>query len=306
MLEDRPSIRYEAERVGRKQPISCPFPGCPGKLSSAYMLRRRFWDLHPKDSVVIPWEGSFPRCERCRMQCNPRYPRHIHSQVCQLGVERRTQRDSAITLALALRQLFYVEGEVLEKVESCWYLGRILTQDNDDIRAVRRQIKKARGIWAQVGQVLQAENTPPKVSAKFYKAVVQSVLLYGSETWNLTKTATAQLDRFHIRAAYRMAKVHKPRRGLNQVWVYPATEGVLKECGMHSIPHYIGVRWETIFRYVVDRPIHTTCMEGERRRGSAATVVVGAADVSGRQRCRRSWRIEAPWSSRLMAFGATT
>ena len=61
------------------------------------------------------------------------------------------------------------------------YLGRILAQDNDDIRAVQSQIKKARGIWAQVGQVLQADNTPPKVSAKFYKAVVQSVLLYGSE-----------------------------------------------------------------------------------------------------------------------------
>ena len=136
-------------------------------------------------------------------------------------------------------------------------------------RAVRSQIKKARGTWARVGQVLQADNTPPKVSAKFYKAVVQSVLFYGSETWNLTKTALARLEGFHVRAAYRMAKVHKPRRGLNQVWVYPDTEDVLKECGMHSISHYIGVRWETIFRYVVDRPIHTTCMEGERRRGSA-------------------------------------
>jgi hypothetical protein len=116
------------------------------------------------------------------MQCNPRYPQHIHSQVCQLGVERRTQRDSAITSALALRQLFYVEEEVLEKVESFRYLGQILAQDDDKIRAVRSQIKKAQEIGARVGQVLQAENTPPKVSAKFYKAVVQSVLLYGSET----------------------------------------------------------------------------------------------------------------------------
>ena len=86
------------------------------------------------------------------MQCNPRYPRHIHSQVCQMGVDRRTQRDSAITSALALRQLFYADGEVLEKVESFWYLGQILAQDDNDIRAVRSQLKKARGIWARVGQ----------------------------------------------------------------------------------------------------------------------------------------------------------
>ena len=44
-----------------------------------------------------------------------------------------------------------------------------------------------------------------RVSAKFYKAIVQSVLLYSRKTWNLTKTALARLEGFHIRAAYRMA-----------------------------------------------------------------------------------------------------
>jgi hypothetical protein len=72
LLEERAGTRYEAERVGRKEPIKCPFPGCPGKLSSLYMLRRHFRDLHPKDSIEIWWEGSYPRCERCAMQCNPK------------------------------------------------------------------------------------------------------------------------------------------------------------------------------------------------------------------------------------------
>ncbi len=80
------------------------------------------------------------------------------------------------------------------------YLGWILAQDDDDVRAVRQQIKKAQEIWARAGQVLTAENTPPKVSAKFYKAIVQSVLLYGSKTWNLTTIALARLEGFHIRA----------------------------------------------------------------------------------------------------------
>jgi hypothetical protein len=40
---------------------------------------------------------------------------------------------------------------------------------------------------------------------------------------------------------------------------------------LKSAPHLndIGVRRETIFWYVVDMPILKTCMEGERRRGSA-------------------------------------
>ncbi len=67
LLEEHAGIHYEAERVGRKMPIKCSFPGCPGKLSSTYMLRRHFRDLHPKDSVEVSWEGHYPRCEWCVM-----------------------------------------------------------------------------------------------------------------------------------------------------------------------------------------------------------------------------------------------
>jgi hypothetical protein len=213
LLEERAGAHYRANPGGRKDPIQCPHPGCPGMLSSPYMLRRHFRDLHPKDTVEIPREGNCPRCERCTMQCNPRYPRHIHTQVCLLGTERQTQRDSAVLAALALRKLFHVEGEVLEKVDLFRYLGRILAQDADDVRAVRQQIKKARGIWARVGQVLMTDNTPPQVSAKFYKAVMQSVLLYGSETWNITTTALARLEGFHICAAYWMAEETQAKEG---------------------------------------------------------------------------------------------
>jgi hypothetical protein len=68
---------------------------------------------------------------------------------------------------LALHKLFHVEGELLDKVNLFQYLRWILAQDDDDVWAVRNQIKKARGIWARGGQVLMAENTPQKVSAKF-------------------------------------------------------------------------------------------------------------------------------------------
>jgi hypothetical protein len=41
----------------------------------------------------------------------------------------------------------------------------------------------------RVWQVLRAENVPPRVAAKFYKAVVQAVILNGSKTWVLSTTA---------------------------------------------------------------------------------------------------------------------
>ncbi len=132
--------------------------------------------------------------------------------MCKLGAEQLTQQDSAITATLALHELFYVKGELLEKVNSFQYLGRILAQDNDDVQAVRNQIKKARETWARVGQILTADNTPPKVSTKFYKVVVQSVLQYGRKTLNLSTTALAWLEGFHICTAYQMAENTSQRR----------------------------------------------------------------------------------------------
>jgi hypothetical protein len=88
------------------------------------------------------------------MQCNPSCPAHINTKECRAGTECRHQRDMAIRLALALRQQFRIQDQVLEQVNVFKYLGRLLSQDEDDIQAVRAQLRKARSTWARVGSVL--------------------------------------------------------------------------------------------------------------------------------------------------------
>ncbi len=118
-----------------------------------------------------------------------------------------------------------------------------------------------------MGQVLRGENTAPRIAAKFYKTVVQAILLYGGKTWNLTNSALARLKGFHLCAAYKMARKHQPKRGVNGVWVYPKTADVLEECGMATIAAYIQSCHQTIAVYVAMRPVFKACMEGEWRRG---------------------------------------
>jgi len=202
------------------------------------------------------------------MQANPQYPRHRFTKECQVGVERKKQWEAAVKSALALRQQFSAHGDVLKQVEVFKYLGRLLAQDDDDIQAIRAQLQKARATWDRVGQVLRAENVPPRIAAKFYKAVVQAVLLYGSETWVLSTTALASLKGFHIRAAYRMAVRHKPRRGPGHRCIYPKSKYVLEECGMSTLAEYITVCWQTIAVYVATHPILNECRQGERKRGA--------------------------------------
>ncbi len=202
------------------------------------------------------------------MQVNPFYPNHQYTKECQVGVEHRKQRKTAILSALALRQQFTVHRDVLKRVKVFKYLGRMMAQDDDDIQAIRAQLRKARATWARVGQVLRSENVLPFAAAWFYQAIVQAILLYGSKTWVISWTALARLEGFHIRAAYCMAEKHKPKRGPGNVWVYPKLEDVLKECGMKTMEEYIAIRRQTIATYVATRPILAECRRGERKRGA--------------------------------------
>ncbi len=189
--------------------------------------------------MIVPSEGYFPRCERCRMQVNSVYPQHIRTKECGIGMDQQLQQESAISLALALQREFTVNGSVLERIKVFKYLGQLLVQDDDDAQAIRQQMRKAQGVWAQVGQVLHGENVMPQVAAKFYKAVVQAILLYGSKTWNLSASSLARLEGFHIRVAYRMAREHQPRQGANHAWVYSKSADVfggvrdVDDCGVH-------------------------------------------------------------------------
>ncbi len=144
------------------------------------------------------------------MQVDPRYLAHINTNECWAGTEQCHQQDMAVRSALALRHQFMVHKDVLEKVKVYRYLGRLLLQDDNDIQALQSQLCKAYGMWARVGQVLHRENAPARTSAKFYKAIVQSILLCSSKTWVLSKAVMARLEGFHINTAYWMAKEHVP------------------------------------------------------------------------------------------------
>ncbi len=88
--------------------------------------------------------------------------------------------------------------------------------------------------------MLRAENATPKTCGMFYKATVQAVLLYGSETWSLSPLSMKCLEGFHICAAWRMSGKN-PERNVDGSWTYPCSEEVLEAVGMKSIFHYLDV-----------------------------------------------------------------
>jgi len=151
------------------------------------------------------------------------------------------------------------------------YLGHLLTQDDDDIQAVRQQIRKARGIWARGSQVLRGENTTPCVTAKFYGsgAVFAPLRERDLEPADPNCAGTAGRVSYPISAPPMgwLGNTNLPKVCLG-IGYTPRKKDVLVECGLHPVKDYIDTRHSTIAMYVVNRPIFRECQEGERMRGS--------------------------------------
>jgi hypothetical protein len=193
---------------------------------------------------------------------------HYETALCREGIARRVQHAVAERAHLSLNQTFTAYGERLERVEVFKYLGQLLAYDNNAAWAVRGNLKKAHAVWSRLSCMIRAENASPRACGIFYEATMQSILLFGSETWNLSPSSLKLLEGFHIRATWRFAG-KRPMKLPDGTWTYPNLAQVLEDVGLKTVAHYIAVCWQHIANYILNKPIFTMCMDGVRRRGSS-------------------------------------
>ena len=95
------------------------------------------------------------------------------------------------------------EGEEIKRVSAEFkYLlvGRIVSEEDDDTPAIEANLKKSNAKWSMFKKVLTREQrrASRRVMGHFYKAIVQSILVYGAETWVINPKKHAKtLDFLH-------------------------------------------------------------------------------------------------------------
>ena len=76
-----------------------------------------------------------------------------------------------------LEKAFHAYGTKIRAVTEFKYLGRVLTNTDDDWPAVAGNIRKARASWGRLARILGREGADLKVTRSFYTSVTQQVLL---------------------------------------------------------------------------------------------------------------------------------
>ena len=118
--------------------------------------------------MLVPW-----RSLNGQHKCTSQYKKGAEQKRWRLEAEE----ERAIT-----SRAFSAHGQPLDMVTSFRYLGRLISAAENDWPAVVNNLSRARGVWRSMTRILSREGAQPRVSGFFFKAVVQAVLLFGSET----------------------------------------------------------------------------------------------------------------------------
>jgi hypothetical protein len=238
---------------------NCPVESCPAKVKTPGEMRKHFRNRHLQDTIVIEEEGPLPQCIKCGLFQSIVGERHQRSADCRRFTEIREKREQAKVQRAANDFNFTVNGTPIKYTKEFKYLGRILEENDSDQPAISRNLQRAREKWGMIGRILSKKGANPKVMATFYKTIVQSVLLYGAESWVISKHMMSSLRSFHRRCARFITGKHI-WQDIHGNWHQPSSKETLEAAGLWTIEEYIRRRKATVMAYVKDRPIYQRCM----------------------------------------------
>ena len=122
---------------------------------------------------------------------------------------------------------FNIDGKTIKKVTEFKYLGRILDYNDDDLKALETQVAKARAVWGRIGKILKMRSDSNiRIMSIFYKVIIQTVLLYGAESWVLNDYGRRKLTTFHNKCARFLTGRYITK--VDDEWIYPDTTKTLE------------------------------------------------------------------------------
>ena len=158
-----------------------------------------------------------------------------------------------------------IDGEALEEVTSFKYLGQNITTDGKTDDEIKTRIAVARLRFSELSNILTSQSTQLGTRIRLLKCYVHSVLLYGSETWTITKTSERKIKAFEMWTYRRMARISwKERKTNKEVCDALGLEtNLLKEMKSRKLKYFGHVkRHTTILKEVMEGKV-----DGKRARG---------------------------------------
>ena len=112
----------------------------------------------------------------------------------QTGLRINIGKTKSMSINANNNAAFSIDGEEIEEVDSFTYLGSEVSKGGGAAEDIRRRTGKACAAFYRLSKVWKNSNIFTKTKVKILMSNVVSVLLYGCESWRMTRQAENRLD----------------------------------------------------------------------------------------------------------------
>ena len=128
----------------------------------------------------------------------------------ETGLKISTKKTKHLRMNSRTEAAIMLNEEEIENIEDFTYLGSKMTASVDTEKEIRTRISKASQAFATLRSTWRSRNVSTKTKIMLFKSNVLSTLLYGAESWKMTKTISHKLEVYQNRCLHRILNIFWP------------------------------------------------------------------------------------------------
>ena len=91
-----------------------------------------------------------------------------------------------------------IDGETVETVSDCIFLGSKITADGDSTHEIKRRLPLGRKVITNLDSILKSRDITLPTKVRLVKAMGFPVVMYGCESWTIKKAENQRIDAFEL------------------------------------------------------------------------------------------------------------
>ena len=132
----------------------------------------------------------------------------LEEQSAKVGLKTNATKTKLMRVGTKQDDVVMIAGEQIEEVDKFRYLGNIVSKKGGTDEDIHARIGKARQAFAMLRPIWRSTALTTRTKLRVFGSNVKAVLLYGAETWRLTKELKQKLQVF----------INKCLRSILRIW----------------------------------------------------------------------------------------
>ena len=109
-----------------------------------------------------------------------------------------------------------IDGETVETMTDCIFLGSKITADGDCSHGIKRHLLFGRKVMTNLGSIVKSRDITLPTKVHLVKAMIFPVVKYGCESWTIKTGECQRIDAFELQCWQRLLRVPWAARRSNQ------------------------------------------------------------------------------------------